>query len=183
MSAEARCWLFFGVISHLSVSHTSTMKSSLVAEPLLSQFVSLYCCVKHHSHTHSPLWVATWWIRHQQSYKNSVCSDSSCSTVLNRELVNPASMKQALIASARRLPGVNMFEQGHGKLDLIRAYQILNSYRPQARWAHRCELTKTKKTNTSRKQRVVHRQRAGICWSHVVFIHTHTHTHPHPKMM
>lgn len=42
-------------------------------------------------------------------------------------------MKQALIASARRLPGVNMFEQGHGKLDLIRAYQILNSYKPQAR--------------------------------------------------
>lgn len=29
-----------------------------------------------------------------------------------RELVNPASMKQALIASARRL-SVNMFEQGH----------------------------------------------------------------------
>ncbi|TSS72698.1 Membrane-bound transcription factor site-1 protease [Bagarius yarrelli] len=54
------------------------------------------------------------------------------STVLNRELVNPASMKQALIASARRLPGVNMFEQGHGKLDLLRAYQILSSYKPQA---------------------------------------------------
>ncbi len=53
--------------------------------------------------------------------------------MLNRELVNPASMKQALIASARRLPGVNMFEQGHGKLDLLRAYQILNSYKPQAR--------------------------------------------------
>lgn len=60
-------------------------------------------------------------------------SSLACSTVLNRELVNPASMKQALIASARRLPGANMFEQGHGKLDLIRAYQILNSYRPQAR--------------------------------------------------
>ncbi|MGH0172896.1 UNVERIFIED_CONTAM: hypothetical protein FKN15_064358 [Acipenser sinensis] len=54
------------------------------------------------------------------------------STVQNRELINPASMKQALIASARRLPGVNMFEQGHGKLDLLKAYQILNSYRPQA---------------------------------------------------
>ncbi|KAI4534090.1 hypothetical protein MG293_014950 [Ovis ammon polii] len=54
------------------------------------------------------------------------------STVQKRELVNPASMKQALIASARRLPGVNMFEQGHGKLDLLRAYQILNSYKPQA---------------------------------------------------
>lgn len=53
---------------------------------------------------------------------------------MNRELVNPASMKQALIASARRLPGVNMFEQGHGKLDLLRAYQILNSYKPQARY-------------------------------------------------
>lgn len=51
-----------------------------------------------------------------------------------RELVNPASVKQALIASARRLPGVNMFEQGHGKLDLLRAYQILSSYKPQARW-------------------------------------------------
>ncbi|KAL7978713.1 hypothetical protein Chor_013202 [Crotalus horridus] len=54
------------------------------------------------------------------------------STVPKREMVNPASMKQALIASARRLPGVNMFEQGHGKLDLLRAYQILNSYKPQA---------------------------------------------------
>ncbi|XP_064414456.1 membrane-bound transcription factor site-1 protease [Latimeria chalumnae] len=54
------------------------------------------------------------------------------STVHRRELVNPASMKQALIASARRLPGVNMFEQGHGKLDLLRAYQVLNSYKPQA---------------------------------------------------
>lgn len=49
-------------------------------------------------------------------------------------------MKQALIASARRLPGVNMFEQGHGKLDLIRAYQILNSYRPQARYMSQCIL-------------------------------------------
>ena len=29
------------------------------------------------------------------------------STVQKRELVNPASIKQALIASARRLPGVN----------------------------------------------------------------------------
>ncbi|KAB0406811.1 hypothetical protein E2I00_012385, partial [Balaenoptera physalus] len=54
------------------------------------------------------------------------------STVQRRELVNPASMKQALIAAARRLPGVNMFEQGHGKLDLLRAYQVLSSYKPQA---------------------------------------------------
>nr|XP_039254753.1 membrane-bound transcription factor site-1 protease-like isoform X1 [Styela clava] len=49
-----------------------------------------------------------------------------------RGMVNPASMKQALMASAKRLPGVNMFEQGQGKLDLIKAYKILNSYTPQA---------------------------------------------------
>jgi len=56
-----------------------------------------------------------------------------CSGVLHRgNAINPASMKQALMASARRLPGVNMFEQGHGKLDLLKAYQILNSYKPQA---------------------------------------------------
>lgn len=64
---------------------------------------------------------------------NEQICDFLSSTVQKRELVNPASMKQALIASARRLPGVNMFEQGHGKLDLLRAYQILNSYKPQAR--------------------------------------------------
>lgn len=48
-----------------------------------------------------------------------------------RELT-PAAMKQALISSARRLPGHNMFEQGHGKLDLLKAYQILKGYEPQA---------------------------------------------------
>ncbi|GFV43245.1 hypothetical protein TNCV_2049261 [Trichonephila clavipes] len=46
--------------------------------------------------------------------------------------INPASMKQALMASARRLPGVPIFEQGWGKLDLVRAFQALRSYRPQA---------------------------------------------------
>ena len=46
--------------------------------------------------------------------------------------VNPASMKQALLGSARKLGGVNMFEQGHGKLDLLRAFQELNAYKPHA---------------------------------------------------
>ena len=46
--------------------------------------------------------------------------------------MNPASVKQSLMASARRLPGVNMFEQGHGKLDLVRAYHLLSNYRPYA---------------------------------------------------
>lgn len=48
------------------------------------------------------------------------------------DVINPASMKQALMASARRLPDINIFEQGHGKLDLIKAYQVLSSYKPQA---------------------------------------------------
>lgn len=51
---------------------------------------------------------------------------------VSHSYVNPASMKQALMASAQRLPGVNMFEQGHGKLDLLRAYHMLNTYKPQA---------------------------------------------------
>ena len=50
-----------------------------------------------------------------------------------RQNVNPASMKQALMASARRLVGPNMFEQGHGKVDLLRAYHVLSGYKPQAR--------------------------------------------------
>lgn len=57
------------------------------------------------------------------------------SSVLDRgDVINPASMKQALMASARRLPdaNVNMFEQGHGKLDLVKAYQTLRTYKPQA---------------------------------------------------
>ncbi|XP_037086753.1 LOW QUALITY PROTEIN: membrane-bound transcription factor site-1 protease-like [Pollicipes pollicipes] len=55
------------------------------------------------------------------------------SAVLHRgSVINPASVKQALMASARRLPGVNMFEQGAGKLDLIKAYHVLSRYKPQA---------------------------------------------------
>jgi len=39
-------------------------------------------------------------------------------------------MKQALLVSARRLPNINMFEQGQGKLDLVRAFQALRSHQP-----------------------------------------------------
>ena len=49
------------------------------------------------------------------------------------EVINPASMKQCLMSSARRLPGVGIFEQGAGKLDLIKAHECLNSYAPQVR--------------------------------------------------
>ncbi|CAK9813875.1 Membrane-bound transcription factor site-1 protease [Anthophora quadrimaculata] len=49
-----------------------------------------------------------------------------------KQKVTPASMKQALLSSARRLPGVGMFEQGAGKLDLLRAFHFLRSYIPIA---------------------------------------------------
>lgn len=42
-----------------------------------------------------------------------------------RHNLTPAAVKQALTITARRLPGPNMFEQGHGKLDLISAYQVM----------------------------------------------------------
>ena len=51
---------------------------------------------------------------------------------VNHAHVNPASMKQALMDSAQRLSGANIFEQGSGKLDLLRAYHMLNTYKPQA---------------------------------------------------
>lgn len=59
------------------------------------------------------------------------------STVKGQMKLNPATMKQALLGGARRLQNnANMFEQGHGKLDLIRSYQILKNYHPQARLNH-----------------------------------------------
>ncbi|XP_014609822.1 PREDICTED: membrane-bound transcription factor site-1 protease [Polistes canadensis] len=48
---------------------------------------------------------------------------------INRK-ITPASMKQALLSSARRLSGIGMFEQGAGKLDLLRAYHFLKLYTP-----------------------------------------------------
>ncbi|XP_011631233.1 LOW QUALITY PROTEIN: membrane-bound transcription factor site-1 protease [Pogonomyrmex barbatus] len=49
---------------------------------------------------------------------------------INNEKVTPASIKQALLSSARRLPGVGIFEQGAGKLDLLRTFNFLQSYTP-----------------------------------------------------
>ncbi|XP_014212506.1 membrane-bound transcription factor site-1 protease [Copidosoma floridanum] len=46
--------------------------------------------------------------------------------------ITPASMKQALISSAYRLPRIGMFEQGAGRLDLVAAFQYLQSYTPVA---------------------------------------------------
>lgn len=53
-------------------------------------------------------------------------------SAVDKKLLTPASVKQALIASAERLPHANMFEQGHGKFDLIGAYEYLKVYTPRA---------------------------------------------------
>ncbi|KAJ4958200.1 hypothetical protein NE237_025311 [Protea cynaroides] len=49
-----------------------------------------------------------------------------------KDILNPASMKQALVEGAAKLSGPNMFEQGAGRLDLLESYEILKSYQPRA---------------------------------------------------
>ncbi|CAN6456446.1 unnamed protein product [Victoria cruziana] len=49
-----------------------------------------------------------------------------------RDILNPASMKQALVEGAAKLSGPNMFEQGAGRLDLLESYEILQNYHPRA---------------------------------------------------
>uniref|UniRef100_A0A8D8L724 Membrane-bound transcription factor site-1 protease n=1 Tax=Culex pipiens TaxID=7175 RepID=A0A8D8L724_CULPI len=54
------------------------------------------------------------------------------SGVINRlDHVNPASMKQSLIEGAQRLQENNMFEQGHGKLNILKSMKILSTYKPK----------------------------------------------------
>ena len=48
------------------------------------------------------------------------------------KIVNPASIKQALMGGADRIDNANIFEQGFGKLNLEEAFTILKNYRPQA---------------------------------------------------
>lgn len=54
--------------------------------------------------------------------------------------ITPASMKQSLLETAHRLPGVGMFEQGAGRLDLLRAFHYLKNYIPSATLSPRLAL-------------------------------------------
>ncbi|KAG6389367.1 hypothetical protein SASPL_150835 [Salvia splendens] len=49
-----------------------------------------------------------------------------------KEILNPGSMKQALVEGASKLSGPNMYEQGAGRVDLLESYEILKSYKPRA---------------------------------------------------
>eukprot|EP00736_Rhodelphis_marinus_P012364 Rmarinus@m.1287 len=46
--------------------------------------------------------------------------------------LNPGSVKQALVEGATRIPEANMFEQGAGKINLLRSYEMLSTYVPRA---------------------------------------------------
>ncbi|XP_062134611.1 membrane-bound transcription factor site-1 protease [Drosophila sulfurigaster albostrigata] len=46
-------------------------------------------------------------------------------------LVNPSSLKQVLVEGAEKLPNYNIFEQGQGKLNLLKSMQLLLSYKPK----------------------------------------------------
>nr|XP_043625245.1 subtilisin-like protease SBT6.1 isoform X2 [Erigeron canadensis] len=49
-----------------------------------------------------------------------------------KQVLNPASMKQALVEGAAKLSGPNMYEQGAGRVDLLESYEILKNYKPRA---------------------------------------------------
>lgn len=49
-----------------------------------------------------------------------------------KDILNPASMKQALVEGAAKLAGPNMYEQGAGRVDLLESYEILKGYQPRA---------------------------------------------------
>eukprot|EP00752_Nemacystus_decipiens_P008224 g7354.t1 len=49
-----------------------------------------------------------------------------------RDVVNPASIKQVLTESARRVREAGVFEQGAGVLDVVGAFELLKSYTPRA---------------------------------------------------
>ncbi|KAL9443560.1 hypothetical protein AB3S75_016846 [Citrus x aurantiifolia] len=49
-----------------------------------------------------------------------------------KNILNPASMKQALVEGAAKLSGPNMYEQGAGRVDLLESYEILKNYQPRA---------------------------------------------------
>lgn len=47
-------------------------------------------------------------------------------------LINPASMKQALVEGATRIDERNIYEQGNGALNLENSMKILKDYKPRA---------------------------------------------------
>ena len=51
---------------------------------------------------------------------------------VRKKILNPASMKQALVEGAERLPDESIYVQGAGKVSLAASMKILQSYQPRA---------------------------------------------------
>lgn len=49
-----------------------------------------------------------------------------------KSLVNPASLKQVLIESAEPVANAHLFEQGSGLMNLVKAYELIQTYTPKA---------------------------------------------------
>ncbi|MCD7452831.1 Membrane-bound transcription factor site-1 protease [Datura stramonium] len=49
-----------------------------------------------------------------------------------KDILNPASVKQALVEGAAKLTGPNIYEQGAGRVNLLESFEILMSYEPRA---------------------------------------------------
>jgi hypothetical protein len=47
-------------------------------------------------------------------------------------MLNPGSLKQALVEGAVRLPDLNMYEQGNGRINLPNSQKVLAEYSPRA---------------------------------------------------
>lgn len=55
-----------------------------------------------------------------------------CVVPIPLQLLNPGSLKQALVEGAVRLPELNMYEQGNGRINLPASQKILAAYKPRA---------------------------------------------------
>ncbi len=49
-------------------------------------------------------------------------------------ILNPASMKQALVEGAMRIPGINLYEQGAGKMNLLNSMVRRASLNPHPKY-------------------------------------------------
>ncbi|GJW97026.1 subtilisin-like protease SBT6.1 isoform X1 [Tanacetum coccineum] len=77
--------------------------------------------------------MSTWEIPHGPVVAGVVCLLVSVIPENDRKrILNPASMKQALVEGAAKLSGPNMYEQGAGRVDLLESYEILKNYNPRA---------------------------------------------------
>lgn len=66
-------------------------------------------------------------------------ADTTCALLLllclhftTVQLLNPGSLKQALVEGAVRLPDLNMYEQGNGRINLPNSQKMLAAYEPRA---------------------------------------------------